>query len=255
MRSAFLILIGVVAVGCGGRTPLFDKTSGDDSTSDASTDATVDGEVVGDGGDISDGGGHFDPDANSGRGTAPIPVCTGKNSTCVQNDAGLWEGAALINCKPVSFIGPWTLLLEREVTQGQFHTVQVQTVDRPGFGAIFQDDGAPVAQVTYRVCVVDDSGTRCGGQFTTSGPPNCACVPYTCGEAVACNQTIYDLCGHFVRCGACSNGNACNAFDKSCCPDGKESDGSGACVCAPPEPCGKGEFWNVAICACEGAGL
>ncbi len=180
---------------------------------------------------------------------APVPSCYGSSAMCEQNDAGLWMGASIITCEGVYFVGPWNLLLERQVLS-QFEVVQTQAVGEPGFGTTFYDTGGPPVQLTYRVCVVDSYGTRCGMPFTTAGPVNCACEPLTCAYFLACNTQLEDGCGHTITCGDCTNGVACNPDNDTCCPPGFMGDGDGICVCAPPpgEKCGD---WNVLDCKCE----
>lgn len=204
--------------------------------------------------DASDEGGASDAAAsrNDGRGPAPVPSCVGELAQCVPLDAGFgFVGAAVIRCDPVYFVGPWNLLLERQINTDQFKVLQRQSVDEPGFGATFEDTTSHAPQLSYRVCVVDDLGTRCGDPFTAFGPPNCACVPITCAELRACNSTGNDGCGRVLLCGACADGTTCNAH-RSCCPPDQESDGIGSCECAPPRPCPRGTEWDVVHCECLG---
>ena len=182
-------------------------------------------------------------DAN---GQAPVPTCKGSNAQCVTSDAGAVEGAAIIHCDGVYFVGPWTLVLERKVTI-QFKVIQQQGVQEPGFGATFHDPTGQPVQLTYRVCVMDDQGTRCGVPFTTDGPVDCKCVPYTCEMLTACHVTIDDGCGGTKYCGGCPGASPCNEVTNSCCPPGDETDEHYGCECAPPHPC---PGWNAVECSC-----
>ena len=181
-----------------------------------------------------------------------MPVCTG-SSLCVPPEAGVnWTGAAVIQCQPVNYVGPWTLLLERKVGT-TFQLVQKQVVQEPGFGATFDDTSAPPAQVTYEVCVqVDSTTAQCAASFTTMGPPNCGCEPTDCNSQTACNVTLDDGCGGTVTCGACANGMACNSY-QTCCPPGQYSNGYATCVCAPPPGC-PWYLWDTGTCRCDNGG-
>ncbi len=186
------------------------------------------------------------------RGPPPVPVCTGDLSMCLAPDAGLtWTGAAVIQCQPVQYQGPWTLVLERQIGSA-FTRVQTQVVQEPGFGAAFYDTKAPPIVVTYRVCVVESDGSGvCGSPFNAQGPPNCGCEPTNCRLQTACNTTIEDWCGGTLRCGDCTNGTLCNPDNNTCCKTGDTTDGWGGCVCAPPpgEICRHGS-WDVTSCSC-----
>jgi hypothetical protein len=75
------------------------------------------------------------------------------------------------------------------------------------------------------------------------------CEPITsCALSLSCNTTINDGC-NTVQCGACTNGNACNAAH-NCCPSGQEPDGTGGCECAPHRLCPKGTDWDPNLCYC-----
>ncbi len=149
------------------------------------------------------------------------------------------------------FVGPWNLLLEREIGN-QFQVVQMQSVATPGFGFTFYDLSAPLANLTYRVCVTDANGLRCGAPFTTTPPVDCGCQPLSCEFFQACNTTISNGCGGITTCGNdCTNGLPC--LNGACCPAGTMPNGNGTCVCAPPGPC-PGDGWNVILCKCEPGG-
>jgi len=233
------VALAIVALGfggCGGRIAAIGDDEGDD--------AGDDGAVVGDG-TTRDGG----SDVNGGRGAAPLPVCTGV-TRCFEDDGGLPSGGAEIQCDPAPFVGPWNLVLQRQVN-GIFENVQKQSVQAPGFGAKFSEILGRTALLTYRVCVVDDIGTRCPDPFTLSATPGCACEPATCAYSNACNTTIFDGCSRYLNCGACTNGTTCNLTTRSCCPDGFMSDGAQGCVCAPPAPCPGRQVWDWQHCACD----
>ena len=183
------------------------------------------------------------------RGLAPVPVCTGKLSQCLAPEAGVtWTGAAVITCQPEEYVGPWTLVLERQVNNN-FLMVQTQVVQEPGFGATFYDTTAPPRYVTYRVCVEDTATTgRCGNSFTTYGTPGCGCEPTSCGLLGVCNTTADDGCGSQLDCGDCVNGNTCQP-DHTCCGPGLMPDGWGNCVCAPPPGCSI-FAWDTTTCMC-----
>jgi hypothetical protein len=130
--------------------------------------------------------------------------------------------------------------------------VQKQLVDEPGFGATFYDSSGPAAELTYRVCSVDPAqGPLCGAPFTTYGPVFCGCEPTDCATQSACFTTLDDGCGNTLHCGACRSGVACNPDNNSCCPAGQQPDGWDGCECAPPTPCGRGEYWDPHSCTCE----
>jgi hypothetical protein len=170
---------------------------------------------------------------------------------CLAPEAGLrWTGAAVVECQPENYVGPWNLILERKIS-GTFEVVQRQAVQEPGFGATFYDTSGPPAQLTYRVCALVDSTTaECGTPFTTQGPSNCACEPTSCYLQTACNTTIDDQCMGTIQCGACSSGTPCNPENNTCCPKGFMSDGWGACVCAPPPKVCPIWFWDKTTCSC-----
>jgi hypothetical protein len=226
MRVLALAIVGVSAMGC------FGKIAPEPSDGGSNVDA-----------------GDAGADAPDGRGPAPVPNCTG-TTTCLQ-DGYIITGAVTVTCDPVDFVGPWDLLLERLVTT-DYRVVQTQVVDTPGFGATFNDTSAPpVAKLTYRVCTIDDDGTRCGTPFVTLSAPICAkCAPFTCDNLKACNTTVSNGCGGTNECGACPNGAACLARYQSCCPVGFEPDGNGGCECAPPRPCPRRYYWEAAWCKC-----
>jgi hypothetical protein len=241
MLGRVLVLVGAMFVGCGGRV-------------------VVDGTSGGMGGAASDAGAAMDAGADSDAADAadaadapvpPVPICAGSSSECVE-DAGFWYGASLITCNPVYFVGPWNLLLEREAGT-QFEVVQSQAVQEPGFGYTFYDlSGTPGLEYTYRVCVVDDAGTRCDAPFMTNGPVDCNCPPLTCEFFQACNTKIDNGCGGVYTCGECSSGAPCT--NGSCCPPGMGGNGNGSCVCMPDGKCPPGA-WDVTTCRCmPGAG-
>jgi hypothetical protein len=206
-----------------------------------------DGQASGEGGDGDGGGGDG---GNGGRGIAPTPNCTGE-STCLPSGPG-YTGGVAVTCDPVSFVGPWTLLLERQVG-ANFQTVEVKDFDKPGFGATLEDTNAPqVTVLTYRVCTTDDFGTRCAAPFTTRRPPSCKCVPFTCETLNVCgNGAVSDGCGVPLLCGDCPPGSPpCNPTTRSCCGPGLMSDGVGGCVCAPPHRCPPRSYWDTRQCAC-----
>lgn len=238
-KSSFVggLFLALLAVGCGGRIAVDPDADAHASNADASVDAMDTSDAI------------ADDARNGGRGPAPVPTCNGKTE-CVPNDAGTYSGAATIQCDPVHFQGPWTLLLERMIN-GQFQTVQTQIVSTPGFGAMFQDTTVRAARLTYHVCAVDDQGTRCSESFTTDPPPSCACEPYTCDYVLACSTGLDDGCGHVLRCGACIDGTTCNLTTHSCCPPGEESNGHQGCQCAPPGPCPRHQFWDFTKCYCD----
>jgi hypothetical protein len=176
---------------------------------------------------------------------APTPVCTGTYSECIEGSTPVAVGSATVNCAPGDWVGPWTLVLERE-DSGQYVIDQVQVVQTPGFGTTFHDTAAPMAEVTLRVCVQDKFGTRCGAPFMTYGSVMCGCEATTCGAGGLCNTQISDGCGDTLECGACTNGQTCNSLN-FCCPEGQMYAGDGRCVCAPPAPCS----WNWDLCMCQ----
>ena len=230
------VAIALLSLGCGGRIAAIDG----DGDGGAAVDATV-------------GDGDLDASAdalNDGRGPAPLPVCSGI-SQCLEDDAGVWRGGALIKCDPAPFVGPWNILLERQVN-GIFQISQRQSVQAPGFGATFQDILGRSSLLTYRVCVVDDTGTNCAKPFRLDPTPGCVCEPTTCDYALACDTTLFDGCGAYVQCGACTNGVACNHTTSSCCPPGFMADLGQTCVCAPPPSgCPGRQFWDTVQCACD----
>ena len=234
MRGRLAVLVGMAFAGCGGRVVLDGGSSG---VGGGSPDA-------GPAADAGDGG---DSDAADAR--PPVPSCTGSDSECVMDSAGNWSGASVITCDPVYFVGPWNLLLERSILS-QFQVVQTEAVQEPGFGWTFYDGTGPPTKLTYRVCVVDAIGTRCDAPFTTAGPVDCLCEPFTCESLLSCNTVIDDACGHMIECGGCSDGSVCNPANMSCCGPGLMPNGDGTCICAPPGPCGA---WNVVDCRCEPA--
>ena len=189
---------------------------------------------------------------NDGRGPAPVPSCVGQLSQCVHADGGGFVGAVAVTCAAVYFVGPWNLLLERETSAGQFTVIEKRAVLEPGFPTAFEDPTAQGLLLTYRVCVVDELGTRCGDPFVTTGPPDCVCKRLSCVEVHLCNTTFENGCGGQVNCGACSDGTPCNEHS-SCCPPGMGSDGVGTCECAPPRPCPRGSEWDVGQCKCLNA--
>jgi hypothetical protein len=236
MRRVLCALLGLVVIACGARTLLDTHPDGGVISSmdaGATGDAAVDGSGQ-DGGPLTQ---------------APVPSCTGMNSQCIQSDAGKWVGASVITCDGVYFVGPWTLLLERKI-YNTFQVIQTQVVMEPGFGAKFLDTTGPPAQLSYRVCVVDDMGTRCDTPFTTYGPVQCACEPSTCASLQACDTVIDDGCNDKVPCGGCQGGAVCNPANHSCCPPGMESDGTFGCECAPSKPCPGATYWDPSICSC-----
>jgi hypothetical protein len=235
-------LIGVAAVGCGAETGLevpLVSTRGSAHGSTGSSSAAGGSSAVG--GASAAGGASADAgdDAYGAYGPPPVPTCTGELSQCVQNDAGTWSGSAVIHCDGVYFVGPWTLVLEREIGT-QFQSVQVQVVEEPGFGATFYDMTGPMAELTYRVCVeIPEQGTKCGTPFTTYGSVNCGCEPFTCDDLQACFIDRLDGCGGNLPCGACTNGAPCN-IEHNCCPVGQAPNGVGGCQCGPSPLCGTG---------------
>jgi hypothetical protein len=241
-RLSWMPVVAVLAaVACGGRLAPVPGSERDGGRGIGSDDGSVDGGA--------DDGSSPDGDA---EGPPPVPDCSGANSMCIPPDAGIvWHGAAIVQCQPEQYPGPWTMILERQ-TGTTFQVVQ-ELVVYPGENVTFDDTNAPPSQVMYRVCSVSGTDTVCGDPFITMGAPNCGCEPTSCWLQSACNTTIDDYCGATLQCGACTNGNACNA-QNNCCPAGFMPSGWGRCVCAPPAPCGKGEIWNWAICQCMGAG-
>ncbi len=234
--------IAVVVAGCGGRlAPLpgqRDGGGGVGTDSGSEEDAGVDG-----GSSVPDG------QPTDERGPPPVPVCTGQNSMCLPPEAGIvWTGAAVIQCQPEQYVGPWTLVLERLIGS-TYQAIQKQVVQEPGFGWTFYDSSGPPARLTYRVCVIVDAATaECGAPFTTQGPSHCSCEPTSCYLQTACNTTIDNQCMGTIECGACTNGTPCNPENNTCCPMGFMSDGWGGCVCAP-----KGcsiWAWDTVTCAC-----
>jgi hypothetical protein len=226
MRGSWLALAGVALLGCGGKiAPDASLVGLDGGAADATADA---------------------PDA---RVPPPIPSCSGVAS-CLSNGV-VTEGAIVVTCQGVYYVGYWTLVLEREIN-GDFRVVQVQTTGTPGFGLTFDDTSAPpaVTQLTYRVCVQDGDQTRCGAPFTTEAAPGCACVPFTCDGVVACNTSLSNGCGGKIQCGACPAGITCGA-NHSCCPDHQEPGGLGGCECAPTHPCLGATYWDPGACACR----
>ena len=240
---AIAALPGLSLAGCGGRSSLEGLPLGKGGPS-GGTAATGMGGMGGAGG-AGTGYGGLPP------GMAPTPHCTGSNSQCIIPEAGgPVKGAATIHCDPEPIKGPWNLLLERQTLTG-FEVVQMQAVQEPGFGATFYDTMSPPVELTYRVCVSDMYGTRCGDPFHTFGPVDCACEPFTCDLVWACDITIGNGCGGTLHCGGCTGGMPCNTKTHSCCPPGEESDGIGGCVCAPSKPCPPAFYWNVVYCDCE----
>jgi hypothetical protein len=245
-KILFVGLMGVAAaVGCGARDSI------QSSSSPAAGGASAAGGAPADAGDGGDANSASDADDSGLTGPAPVPTCHGMNSACVLNDAGTWLGSAVIVCDGVYFKGPWTLLLQREVN-GQWQVEQVQAIEEPGFGTTFYDMSGPPQKLTYRVCSLDKvQGTKCGDPFTTFGPVVCKCEPSTCGTLNACFRYNNDGCGTQIYCGPCGGGMACNNVTHSCCPPGKQSDGVGGCVCAPPVPCPGQTYWDTSLCSCE----
>jgi hypothetical protein len=194
------------------------------------------------------------PDGNvelpDGQLLAPLPTCTAQITECVRVLYG-WADVAKIACSGVYFVGDMTLLLERATATGEFDVIQTQTTDTPGLGLTLEDSTPPPVEVTtYRVCIEDSTGIRCGAPFSIDGlPPDCGCEGYSCASTLVCNAKIYDGCGGYITCGACSNGSACNAAH-SCCPAGLEGSVNGGCVCAPPGPCGAFLTWDTETCTC-----
>jgi hypothetical protein len=234
------VLVVVATAGCGGRTALL---------TDDETGGPVDGSADGDDGALPDGA------PTDERGPTPVPVCSGRLSQCLAPDAGIVSfGAAIIQCDPEEYVGPWTLVLERLIGNN-WQMVQTQVVEEPGFGATFYDSSGPPTVLTYRVCAIANSTTAlCGTSFVTQGPPDCTCLPTSCALNTACNVMFEDACGGTTVCGACDNGLLCNAYH-SCCPGGFMSDGNGGCVCAPPLPGSPGGpcpafRWNPITCTC-----
>jgi hypothetical protein len=231
------LLLAVFACGCG-RTPI-DAQSADLSTPEEGGHAD-DGGSPGDAGQTSDA-----------LGRAPLPVCAAGLPTCVPPDAGLvWTGAAVVACQPADYAGPETLLLERGVGI-DFQVVQARSLQSAEFGATFYDETAGLMPLTYRVCVQDNDGVRCGAPFTSLGAPHCGCEPTNCWLLQACNSTIDDGCGNTMSCGACMGGVTCNPANHTCCADGFMPDDWGGCVCAPPAGV-KHCCWNTTTCSCEG---
>ena len=188
-----------------------------------------------------------DGDAGGPDAEAPTPTCKGQNSQCVTTPSGKVVGASIITCDPVYFVGPWTLLLERLIGSA-YHVVQTVVVQEPGFGAMIEDDSGPPAQLTYRVCALDAFGVRCGQPFSTYGPVDCVCKPFSCLNMQACNRTIPDGCGGEITCGGCAGGGTCYPWH-TCCAPGFRPDGFGQCKCAPPGGCAD---WNDSNCTCLG---
>ena len=114
-------------MGCGGRSSLVDPrplASGGSSTG---------GGVPADGGsDAADAADAADASL------APTPSCKGANSQCVLTDGRDNAGSSIIHCDPVYFVGPWNLLLEREIN-AQFKVVETRAVLEPGTGTTFYD--------------------------------------------------------------------------------------------------------------------
>jgi hypothetical protein len=233
LAIAVPILAGTLCLGCGDRTLPGTPSSSGALVSSADASSATDG---------SDADG-------AQRGPAPVPTCTWTHSRCVEAANGAYEGQVLITCDPVSFVGPWTLLLERQIN-GQFQIVQTQVVQTPGFGATFDDTKGPPTDRVYRVCVADSFGTRCGAPFKNLGTPSCVCEPLDCEVLLACNALVDDGCGGLLPCGDCRGGATCNVRTHSCCPVGQESDGTGGCVCAPTHPCGFPKYWDPSLCMC-----
>jgi hypothetical protein len=237
--SCFATASLLAATACGGRlAPLPGQRDGGGAT--GPEDGSVDGG--------SDGS---SPDGDA-EGPPPIPTCSGANSQCLPPDAGIvWHGAAVIQCQPEQYPGPWTVILERQ-TGSAFQPIQ-KLVVYPGENVTFDDPNAPPSQHSYRVCsLTNDANTLCGDSFTTEPAPNCGCEPTSCWLNGACNTTIDDYCGAMLQCGPCTNGMACNPQNDTCCPSGLMPDGWGGCVCAPPSPnyCGRGMFWDTVTCSC-----
>jgi hypothetical protein len=241
MRRVLCALFGIAAMDCGART-LLDTPPLPGGGGGSSVGGAAAGDAGADGSDQDGSGGPLQK--------APVPSCMGMNSQCVESDASnQWVGASIITCAGVYFVGPWTLLLERKV-YNSFHVVQTQVVMEPGFGAKFLDTTGPPAELTYRVCVVDDMGTRCDTPFTTYGPVLCACQPLSCEALQACDAVVDDGCNDKVPCGGCKGGAVCNPGTHSCCPPGTEPDGTFGCECAPKHPCSGKTYWDPSVCAC-----
>ncbi len=153
-----VVAIGAVAVGCGSRTDLLQSEY-------RRGEGPVDAGVDGDDGALPDGSSAYC------RGTSTVPVCTGQLSTCLKPDAGIVQtGASVIQCQPEEYVGPWTLVLERQ-SGANWQMVQTQVVEEPGFGATFYDSSGPPTVLTYRVCALANSTTAlCGAPFSTQGP-------------------------------------------------------------------------------------
>jgi hypothetical protein len=238
---------GAALAGCGAKSQIPGATG-----SHGTTGAGGSGGTSGSGGaSVGEGSaGGAVGDASTDAPPAPTPVCTGANSACIYDKSqNTWSGASIINCAPVYYVGAWTLLLERQVGTAWI-TDQVQVVQEPGFGYQFSDmTGAP-QELTYRVCVVDSYGTRCGDPFMTYGPVDCQCIPSTCDQLQLCNITVDNGCGHNLVCGACDNAAPCDTTYDSCCPAGEYGDGHGGCVCAPPKPCRGKSYWDTTVCGC-----
>jgi hypothetical protein len=242
-------LIGVAAVGCGAVSELDTprgSTRGSAGGSIGAGGSAVDaGSDAGDAGDASDAYGPYGP--------PPVPTCAGELSKCIQNDAGVWTGSAIIHCDGVYFVGPWTLVLERQIG-AQFQVVQVQVVEEPGFGTTFDDMTGPPAYLTYRVCVsIPGQGIQCGTPFVTYGAVSCACEPLTCYQIQSCMWVQEDGCGNALSCDECTGGATCNTSNHSCCPVGTQPDGTGGCECAPVVPCHG--YWDPNLCLCGGGGM
>jgi hypothetical protein len=233
LTSAALLL---AATACGGHTVAL--AEGGSELADASTE---------------DGGGAADaePDGEGPdqRGPPPVPVCTGEPSVCRPPDAGVvWTGVAVVQCQPVQYKGPWTLLLERLIG-GNYQVIEKRVVQYPWVGQTFRDPSGPPTVLTYRVCALENNNTvRCGSSFRTQGPPHCNCQPTSCYLQAACNSMIDDGCGGTLLCGACPGGATCSGG--TCCAAGYMADGWGGCVCAPVD-C-QPVNWNTVTCTCDG---
>jgi hypothetical protein len=242
--------VALSAWACGGVTGIptpATKRSGNVGPAASSTQSSSSG-AGGEGGGSGAGG----TSADAGRPIAPTPNCTGEGSDCIYVNA-IPVGAAEITCEGVYFVGAWNLILQRQVN-GNFVTVQTQVVQEPGFGANFYDTSGPPVEVTYRVCVVDGYGTRCGAPFMNLGPVDCKCIPLTCETQLTCDYVMDDGCGSKLTCTGCTNGITCNAATHSCCAPGFESAGSAGCLCAPDRICGPGTTWDFQMCACGNPG-
>jgi hypothetical protein len=102
-----------------------------------------------------------------------VPVCTGENSMCIAPEAGIrWTGAAVVHCQGEQYVGPWNLILERQIG-GSFHlqTACDTTIDDQCMGTL--------------VCGACSNGTPCNPQnntccpmgFMSDGWGGCVCAP------------------------------------------------------------------------------